>query len=195
MSQFRSKILAHYLFNHSATATSRDMELRQSAGQLFFHQLEPRFEAQVTQVEDEEIASMPSQAPVRCSSSFCSGNMQPFVTSSGRSFEMRRYWKTVTLHEPQDMDVFPVPEDECSSYLETTVELSTPCLGRVSAPLPFQQLFQDDHEETVATRSCLGEEPVQVCNPAGSHEQFAVSNSTEEMNFIKRKSLLVCNNR
>ena len=155
----------------------------------------PQFEARVTPVNNEEMFSMLSLA-VQRSSSFCSGNMQQFVTNSGRSFQMRRYW--MTLHV-QDVDEIQCSENGRVQLLGNNGAFAAACLGRVSAPLPFQQLFQnpphEDNEETAAPY-CL-REPVQESSAAdpGSDEQFAVSTSIEEAHFDKAKSLLICNKR
>ena len=126
--------------------------------------------------------------------SFCSENVQQFVTNSGRSFQMRRYWKT--LHE-QDVGEIQCSKSGRVQLLGNNGAFATACFGRVSAPLPFQQLHQnsphEDNEETAA-QYCL-REPVQASSAAdpGSDEQFAVSTSIEEAHFDKAKSSLICN--
>ena len=71
-------------------------------------------------------------------------------------------------------------------------ELSAACKERVSALLPFLNLFEDPSLVDPPLQFCLREAAVQE---SGSGEQFAASHSIQEVNFDKAKSELVCNNR
>lgn len=157
-------------------------------------------------VDDDKIFSLPLPPPIQCSSSLCSGNTELFATSTGKSLSFQQMWRYSTeLHE---QDVFCRPSAapvECSeyagdysSYLGTIEELHTASFETILAPLPLQQLSQEqpnneDDGETV-TQFCL-RAPVRECSGVDPQKLFVVSTSIDETSFNEAKSVLVCNNR
>ena len=164
------------------------------SGLLSFQQLTPQLEVQAIPVDYEEFLLMPSRAPVRCSSSVCSGNTEQFATNSGTLLSFQMWHCRNALHDMQRLSGLGAPvqcSDDGGECRETTEELSTASYSeRVPAPLqPFQDPLCYDQEMT-----CLRAPVQECCSGAdpGSHEQFAVSDSIQEMNFNKEKSVLVC---
>ena len=166
---------------------------------LSFQQLTPQLEAQAIPVDYEEFWLMPSRAPVRCSSSVCSGNIEQFAANSGTLLSFQMLHCRNVLHDMQRLGLeAPVQCSDDGECRGTTEELSTASYSeRMPAPLqPFQDPPRYDQE--IGIQSCSLRAPVQECCSGadpGSHEQFAVPDSIQEMNFNKQKSVLVCNKR
>ena len=168
------------------------------SGLLSFQQLTPQLEAQAIPVDYEEFLLMPTRASVRCSSSLCSGNIEQFATNSGTLLSFQMLHCRNALHDMQRLGLgAPVQCSDNGKCRGTMEELSTASYSeRVPAPLqPFQDPPRCDQE--IGIQFCLRAPVQECCSGAdpGSHEQFAVPDSMQEMNFNKEKSVLVCNKR